>query len=334
MPERKGLPGGRPGPTARASKSWAAEEGHFWIGVPPGGAPGHGRPAGAMSVAYRRPDTVLHPFPVVFVHGGNGQGLDFLFTPDGRPGWAQSLLADGYEVYVVDRPGFGRSPWSEPLGEIGYQPTAEDILALLGRIDPQRSQWPGKLHAGDEVLAQFMASVGPSYGDLASLHRAFRHCAESLLERTGPAVLVVHSMGAPFGWIAADACPSLVKGIVAVEPVGPPYARIPGERGALGHGLTAVPLGSSAAGRTHAAAADALCNLRAVPVLLVTGDDAGRYRQDGQVADFLRDAGVCVDHLFLPDIGIFGNSHFMFLEKNNMEIAAQLRLWIADRMAR
>ena len=39
-----------------------------------------------MYVEYMIPAQVRHPFPVVLVHGGGGQGTDWLGTPDGRPG--------------------------------------------------------------------------------------------------------------------------------------------------------------------------------------------------------------------------------------------------------
>ena len=57
------------------------------------------------------PAQVRRPYPIVLVHGGGGQGLDWMGTPDGRRGWAQILLEEGYKVYVVDRPGHGRSPF-------------------------------------------------------------------------------------------------------------------------------------------------------------------------------------------------------------------------------
>ena len=48
---------------------------------------------------------------LVLVHGGGGQALDMLATPDGRPGWSTLFLRDGFTVYTVDRPGLGRSPY-------------------------------------------------------------------------------------------------------------------------------------------------------------------------------------------------------------------------------
>ena len=35
--------------------------------------------------------------------------------------------------------------------------------------------------------------------------------------------MLTHSQSGPFGWLIADARPKLVKGIVAIEPSGPPF---------------------------------------------------------------------------------------------------------------
>lgn len=40
---------------------------------------------GQMYVEYWIPDRLVQPWPIVMIHGGGGQGLDFLVTPDGRP---------------------------------------------------------------------------------------------------------------------------------------------------------------------------------------------------------------------------------------------------------
>src|SRR4029450_7509935 len=57
-----------------------------------------------LYVEYWIPSQVRHPYPVVLIHGGYGQGSDWLTTPDGRRGWTSLLLEQGYRVYVVDRP--------------------------------------------------------------------------------------------------------------------------------------------------------------------------------------------------------------------------------------
>lgn len=86
-----------------------AEQGHFFSGVRRhSGA--FGTAVSGMHVEYQIPAHQRHPYPLVMVHGGGGQGLDYLAAPDGRPGWATLFLAAGHAVYVADRPGMGRSP--------------------------------------------------------------------------------------------------------------------------------------------------------------------------------------------------------------------------------
>ena len=41
------------------------------------------------------PRQIRHQFPVIFVHGGTGQGLDWMTTPDGRRGWALQFVEQG-----------------------------------------------------------------------------------------------------------------------------------------------------------------------------------------------------------------------------------------------
>ena len=148
-----------------------SRRGHFWVGAEPDAATGAAR--GPMYVYWEAPVEVTKPYPIVLVHGGGGQGLDFLSTPDGRPAGRTLLVQQGWVVYVVDRPGHGRSPYvPEALGPMGpplpievlpgifvpppkvpgAMPFAASALAMAGR-----SQRPE-----DPALLQFLASVGPS----------------------------------------------------------------------------------------------------------------------------------------------------------------------------
>jgi pimeloyl-ACP methyl ester carboxylesterase len=45
----------------------------------------------------------------------------------------------------------------------------------------------------------------------------------ALLDKIGPAIVIAHSQGGPFGWQLADARPQLVKALVALESEGPPF---------------------------------------------------------------------------------------------------------------
>ena len=129
-----------------------------------------------MYVEYQIPAVVKYPYPIVLVHGGGGQGLDWMGTPDGRRGWATILLEQGYKVYIVDRPGHGRAPY-HPEVHGAFGPTALTLETLSGRFTPPNAnapdqgplrkahnQWPGTGEVGSPDLSQMVASQGGSYG--------------------------------------------------------------------------------------------------------------------------------------------------------------------------
>jgi len=75
-----------------------------------------------------------------------------------------------------------------------------------------------------------------------------------------------------------------------------------------------------------------LVNLAKVPVLLVTSDTGYHTVYDDCIATFLKSAGVRVDHVNLGDVGIYGNGHMMFMEKNRFEIVDRvINKWLKER---
>lgn len=340
-----------------------SEQGQFWVGVSRERAE-HGTVAGAaMYVRYQIPADLRHPHPLVMVHGGGGQGTDWLGTPDGRPGWATRFLQRGYAVYVVDRPGYGRSPHHvDTLGPAGPPPTYEQLMAMFSAPGqagayPQaklHTQWPGDGAIGDPALDQFMASQAGFVTDMAGMHEAMRRCGAALLDRIGPAIVMTHSMGGAFGWVVADARPGLVTGIVAVEPVGPPFLEFPGGLGGLTWGLTAIPLSfdppaddpSDLARELRPAPgpdlldcyvqrepARRLPNLAGFPIAVVTSEASWIAQHDHGVVDFLVQAGANAQHLRLEELGIHGNGHIMMGEKNSDEVAAAIGAWLETNVA-
>jgi pimeloyl-ACP methyl ester carboxylesterase len=336
-----------------------ADQGFFFVGLTRAARPYGTAVAGQMYVQYQVPAELRHPYPIVMVHGGGGQGLDYLGTPDGRPGWATLFLREGYAVYVVDRPGMGRSPYHpDLLGPSTPPPTIDGMVA--GFAAPASSsamsypqarlhhQWPGTGLDGDPALDQFMAGQEPVLLDMALVQEGMRRGGSELLDRIGPAVLMTHSMGAPFGWLVADRRPDLVKGILAVEPLGPAFAEIPGI-GSIPWGLTSIPVtfdppvaDPSEFGMelrrapkpdlvdcfVQAEPARQLPNLKGVPILVVTAEASWHVQTDWGVVAFLVQAGATAEQLRLEDHGIHGNGHLMMLEKNNAEIVPPLTSWI------
>ena len=190
---------------------------------------------GAMYVEVMVPKQIRSPYPVVFFHGAGQTGMDWLQTPDGRPGWAYQFLDMGYVVYLQDFPARGRSQYVPGVDGTAAMPnlnirTAENLEETFTAMSrrgnfPQakkHTQWPGTGLKGDPVndyfnktQVQFLA--GNRQETLT------RDANIALLDMINtPVILLTHSQGGAFGWLVADARPNLVKAIVTLEPAAPP----------------------------------------------------------------------------------------------------------------
>jgi pimeloyl-ACP methyl ester carboxylesterase len=328
--------------------------------------------SGHLYAEFQIPSRQTHPWPIVMVHGGSQSGTNFTGTPDGREGWAQYFLRQGYAVYVVDQPGRGRAAYeadvygkATPLNP----DTTQQRFAAPERYNlwPQahlHTQWPGQGTAGDPVFDQFFASQLPSIADFTEQQELNRDALIALLDKIGPAILLTHSQSGAFGWPVADARPNLVKAIVAVEPNGPPFYAIE-NTGAPNWfrdaammtnkwGITAVPLTYSPPAASPAdlaltheekpeardlvrcwlqkSPARTIPNLTKLPILVVTSEASYHAAYDHCTVKYLQQAGVRPTWIKLGDAGIHGNGHMMMLEKNNMEIAAVMARWLADAL--
>ena len=321
---------------------------------------------GQMYVEALLPERVLHPHPLVLLHGNGQTAVNWLTTPDGRPGWTEWFSTRGWEVYVVDAPARGRSARQpDASGALNIAPVSwvERTLTAPEAFNTWpgahlHTQWPGGPHkgrAGDAVFDQFYASqvATPPRQENETLMRA---AGVALLERVGPAILIAHSQGAVFAWSIADARRDLVEGIVALEPTGPPYkdpvAR-PGNEDRL-YGLTSIPLTydppvtpASPITFEQQTAPDGLglaacwlqrgeprqlANLAGLSVLVVTGEASYHAAYDHCTVRYLREAGVDVEHVSLSSVGIHGNGHMLMMEKNSEAIAAFLDAWMTKHV--
>jgi pimeloyl-ACP methyl ester carboxylesterase len=327
--------------------------------------------SGQLYAEYQIPSKQTRPYPMVMVHGGGQSGSNFTGTPDGREGWAQYFLRQGYAVYVVDQVGRGRAAYQLELYGPATRPDRETIQKRFTSVEhyqlwPQahlHTQWPGKGEPGDPVFDQFFASQLPSIQDFTLQQVLNRDAILALLEKIGPSILLTHSQSGSFTWPVTDARPDLVKAQIAVEPSGPPFfnvENVPGPewfRNAdkqRAWGLSADPLAYS----PPAANADELgivqqeqadgpnlarCwmqkeparklpNLQKTPTLIVTSEASYHAAYDNCTVKYLEQAGVHPTWVKLAEVCIHGNGHMMMLEKNNLEIAAVISRWLAKTL--
>src|ERR1700724_2098300 len=207
-----------------------AHEGFFYVGGKPTTVSGREYISGQMYVEVRVPAKKTKPYPIIMVHGGTMSGTNFIGTPDGREGWAQYFVRQGYAVYVVDQPGRARSGYLAaaygPMHNVERGNALSRFVAQEKfKLWPQaalHTQWPGTGEPDDPATIQLAARQMPAIADFASQQFLNRDALLALLDKIGPAILLTHSQAGAFGWPVADARPDLVKAILAIEPNGPP----------------------------------------------------------------------------------------------------------------
>lgn len=196
----------------------------------------------------------------------------------------------------------------------------------------RHTQWPGERGAEDPEFAQLAASFGFLMADLAEAQELDGRRLAALLDLTGPAILITHSAGAPGGWLAANQRPDLVVGIIAVEPMGPPFAELPGP-GEMTWGLSyGKPVTAPPTDDPSELKADpgrfAIPGLTDHPILVVAGDVSISAAGARPTVEFLDAVGANAELLDLPEVGIHGNSHGLVFERNSRQISALLVDWI------
>ena len=349
-----------------------ARDGYFYVGGRSTSVEGHTYVSHQMYVEVRVPAQQTHRYPIIMVHGGTMSGTNFTGTPDGREGWAQYFVRQGYAVYVVDQPGRGRSGYLAaaygPARNVDRDNAPRRFIAQEKyKLWPQahlHTQWPGSGEADDPAAQQLAQSQLPAIESFTDQQVLNRDALLALLDRIGPAILLVHSQAGAFGWPVADARPDLVKAILAIEPNGPPFHGLEFvgapdffKEGpiALAWGITSVPLTYAPAVKDPAefaieredtadgpdlvkcwrqkAPARVLPNLQKMPILVLSSEASYHAPYDHCTVKFLQQAGIKPSFVKLADLGIRGNSHVMMLEKNNREIAAVIAKWLDKNLA-
>ena len=327
--------------------------------------------AGQIYAEFQIPKNQTHRTPIVMVHGAIQTGTNFTGTPDGRMGWAEYFLRQGYAVYVIDQPGRGRASYdSDTEGTQAFP----DLAGTEQRFTaPERSklwpqarlhtQWPGTGVAGDPVFDQFYMSQVPFVRTPEKAQEMTRDALVALLEKIGPAIVMTHSQSGAMGWLTADARPDLVRALIQVEPSGPPLHDVDmvGAPDYLRDGAAARPWGLAAISLGYApraassgelafvqqdkadgpdlvrcwlqkAPARQLPNLAKMPMLIVNGEASFHAPFEHCTVKYLEQAGVHPTWIDLGKAGVHGNGHMMMLEKNNLEVAATIEKWAAKAL--
>jgi len=342
-------------------------EGFFYVGGEYVGAPGKETMHGAMYVEVWVPKQIRRPYPIVMFHGNGQTGTIWRQTPDGRPGWAYYLLNQGYVVYMVDYPARGRSPYVPSVdGPLNIRTALELEQIWTAPVEsggdfPRKklyTQWPSdaphKGMMGDPVFDNFAKGQLQFVGKQADLAVP---AGVALLDKIGsPVVLLTHSQGGGIGFNVADQRPNLVAGMVAIEPGGPQIGSVDlarvtyTKRNEDSWGLTPMPMRYDPPVNNPSdlkvyleetserpdevpcymqqEPVHKLVNLEKIRILSISAEGTYHRVYDHCIPKWLNQAGVKDDFVRLEDVGIHGNMHEMFLDKNSDEVIKFIDDWV------
>ena len=244
-------------------------------------------------VQYFVPENRNSAPPVVLVHGGGMTGAMWETTPDGRPGWLQLLLRDGFEVHVVDNVERGRAGWHPDLwdGDPVVR-TMEEAWSLF-RIGAEegfsaRTPFPGQrfpVRHLEGLCRQFV----PRW--TSTLPHQAAALAE-VLATLGRSHVICHSQGAQVVFSATEIRPGHIEHITALEPSGLP--------------ARPVDLSVQMVFGDYTDATPTWCGL------------IERCRQ------FAEAGGAKVTWLDLTEEGLPGHSHMMMMDEGNERVLARV----------
>jgi len=290
--------------------------------------------------------------PHVMTHGSSTRGYQTTF--DGQPGFQSILLGEKHPVYLVDLPWTGRA--GKACSEYTWDPLSPFFSArfvFTNRVglwpentpESEKEFFPGVAFSQDpEVLDQYFRNQYVEFNSPENIEvqtDALVVLLEEVFEEHGKGGIVhTHSSGAVRGFLVARRTDK-IGGHIAWEPsVVPPVfpegelpPPIPRADGVLVPAGTEIPLEEFLKLTTH-------------PILIIWGDfiptepdpanlgplESRRIlvEQFKLFAEAINNHGGNAVNVILPEVGVFGNTHYPYADTNIKEVADQIKIWMAQ----
>jgi len=236
----------------------------------------------------------------------------------GHQNFQDIFLRRKWPVYIIDLPRQGRANYGcFALDYVSNWPqVGRDQRTFAGAVAWRLGTWvpPGpptffnpSQFPDDPTGALLDQTLRARYPDNEQLPDAFPLEADSvskLLEQIGASILFTHSGSGYPGWLTAIKSPKVLS-VVSFEP------------GYL------WPEGEVPPGQTRVVPLADFLKLTKIPIEIIIGDryPAASLAIAKAFVDTVNKHGGNAKLIYLPDLGMFGNSHIMMMEKNNVQVA-------------
>ncbi|WP_410082628.1 alpha/beta hydrolase [Barnesiella intestinihominis] len=285
-------------------------------------------------VFYQKP-VHARKYPLVFAHGVGQFSKTWETTPDGREGFQNIFLRRSFSTYLVDQPRRGNAGRSTETITISPAFDEEEWFNRF-RIGIYPDYFKGvQFCRNKETLNQFFRQMTPNIGSVD--FEVYSDAYAALFDKIGPAIFVTHSQGGPVGWCSLLKTDN-IKAIVAYEPGG----GIPFPRGQVPEEGKILTLSKKTEG-IEVSMSDFMKYTK-IPIIVYYGDNLPETNERPELyewtrrlhlmrkwAALLNKHGGDVTVIHLPEIGLYGNTHFPFSDLNNVEVANHLSKWLHEK---
>lgn len=275
-------------------------------------------------------------YPLIFLHGAGQSARTWETTPDGREGFQNIFLRRGFGVYLLDQPRRGDAGRSTASATIEATP---DEQFWFGQF--RLGVWPDffeqtQFSRNDNALNQFFRQMTPNTGPYDA--DVISDAVSALFDTIGSGILVTHSQGGGPGWLTAMKNKH-VRAVVAYEP---------GSGFVFPEGELPEPIANASffgALKANEVPLEQFTALTRIPIVIYYGDNIPKQSVSAPHQDYWRASlrmaklwseavnrhGGDVTLVHLPEVGIKGNTHFMFSDLNNIKIADLLSQWLQEK---
>ena len=289
--------------------------------------------------------------PMLMVHASSTRTWES--TWDNREGFRSIFLRRGFSVYMTDLPRTGRA--GQGCAPTSYEPEIDNDQAsfttwrlgiwLPGEGDPTPNFYPNVQFPKNnpDALDGFFRIQYPEF-NAPENEQIETDALAVLLGEMGPSIMLTHSSTGIRGWITATKSAN-AKAIISYEPGN--YVFPEGEMPPTLSTTDGTPVSPG----SEIPLAE-FRKLTRIPIQIVWGDfipsepspivslDRRRIRviYSQQFVEAINRHGGDAEVLILPEIGVFGNTHFPMMDVNNVRIANLLSQYLhrkgLDRRAR